>query len=708
MSRIPDAPTSAPSGTRPGDLNGAPEAASSAPSEPKPGWVRRMWPYLLRQRRNLEIALGGALVGSAAQAVVPLIERQIVDNVILHHRSPLAPWLIALVGLGVLTFGAAHLRRYRGGRVALDVQYDLRNEMYEHLHSLDFADHDQMPTGQLVGRANSDSTLVQGLLSFFPIMSGNIMLLLASLAIMLVLSPLLAVVSLLVVPTLLVVAYRMRLQIFPATWDGQQKEGEIAQIVDEDVNGVRVVKAFGQEEREVDRIVTATKTLYGSHLRAVRLQARYQPLLQAIPTLGQVAVLALGGWLALNHHITIGTFLAFSTYLAQLAAPARMLAGVLTTAQQARAGIERIFELLDLEPAITDEPGATELPPLQGDISFDHVEFSYSDGSVALRDFDLHIAPGETVALVGPSGSGKSTALTLVPRFYEPSAGVVRVDGHDVRTVTRASLRRQMGVVFEESFLFSISVRSNIAFGRPGASDAEVEEAARAAGAHEFIEQLPRGYETVVGERGLTLSGGQRQRIALARALLSDPRVLLLDDATSAVDAKVEEAIQTALRRIMRGRTTLLVAHRRSSLHLADRIVVVDAGHVVDQGTHEELLERCGLYRSMSSGMEEKPPAAAASQDPGTNGDVTPGPQGSRAGRCRRGPCPRLPPSGLPCSGPGSQERAAAAGAAGGRALRRRRSSSPEWPRCGPCGTFPSSTWNRRPHPILPSRSGAS
>ena len=585
----------------------------SAP-EGRPGWVRRMWPYLMAHRRNLEIALGGALVGSAAQAVVPLVERQIVDNVILHHRSPLAPWLALLVGLGVVTFAAAYLRRYRGGRVALDIQYDLRNAMYEHLHKLDFAQHDQMPTGQLVGRANSDSTLVQGLLSFFPIMSGNILLLLVSLAIMLVLSPLLALVSLVVTPTLLVVAYRMRTQMFPATWDGQQKEGDIAQIVDEDVSGVRVVKAFGQEERELGRIVTASKTLYGSHLRAVRLQARYQPLLQAIPTLGQVAVLALGGWLALDHRITIGTFLAFSTYLAQLVSPARMLAGILTTAQQARAGIERIFELLDLRPAITDGPAASELPPLRGEITFDHVDFTYSDGGEALRDFDLHIAPGETVALVGPSGSGKSTVLALVSRFYDVSAGSVRLDGHDVRGVTRASLRRQVGVVFDDSFLFSASVLSNIAFGRPDASVDEVESAARAAGAHEFIELLPEGYETVVGERGLTLSGGQRQRIALARALLGDPEILLLDDATSAVDAKVEQAIHAALRTIMHDRTTLLVAHRRSTLHLADRIVVVDAGRVVDHGTDAELLERCPLYRSISSGKDETPAKVLATQ----------------------------------------------------------------------------------------------
>jgi ATP-binding cassette subfamily B protein len=562
-------------------------------------------------RRNLGIALAAALVGSAAQAAVPLVERQIVDNVILHHRASLWPWLTAFLGLGIITFAVACVRRYRGGRVALDVQYDLRNAMHDHLQKLDFANLDRMPTGQLVARANSDSTLVQALLSFFPIMSGNVLLMLASLAIMLVLSPVLALVSLVVVPMLGFVAYQMRDKIFPATWDGQQREGDVAQIVDEDVNGVRVVKAFGQERRELDRIIAASKTLYGSHMRAVRLQARYQPVLQAIPSLGQVAVLALGGWLALKHEITLGTFLAFSTYLTQLVAPTRMLAGVLTVGQQARAGIERIFQLLDLQPAIADPPGAITLGTLQGAICFDHVAFSYGDGEdhgdgpLVLDGFSLEIRAGETVALVGPSGSGKSTVANLVPRFYDVSAGSVTVDGTDVRDVALHSLRRQIGVVFEESFLFSDSVRSNIAYGRPEATDAEVEAAAEAAQAHGFIAALPNGYDTVVGERGLTLSGGQRQRIALARAILTDPRILILDDATSAVDARTEEEIHRALRTIMMNRTTLLVAHRRSTLHLADRIAVVDDGTVVQQGTHDELIEHSPLYRTLLAGLED-------------------------------------------------------------------------------------------------------
>jgi ATP-binding cassette, subfamily B, bacterial len=570
------------------------------------GWVRRLGGYLLVHKRNLVIAFAGAIVGSVAQVIVPLVERQIVDNVIVHHSSPLAPWIAALLGLGVVTFVGAYFRRYRGGRVALDVQYDLRNAMHEHLQRLDFANLDHMPTGQLVARANSDSTLVQGLLSFLPIMSGNVLMLLLSLGVMLYLSPLLAVVSVLVAPSLLFISYRMRWRVFPATWDGQQREGDVAQIVDEDVNGVRVVKAFGQERRELERVVSATTKLYGSQMRAVRLQSRYQPLLEAIPSLGQVAVLALGGYLALRHEISLGTFLAFSTYLTQMVAPARMLAGILTIGQQARAGIERIFQLLDLKPAIADPPDAIEVPPLAGEIVFDDVELSYGDGPPVLRGVNLRIAPGETVALVGPSGSGKSTVAMTVPRFYDVTGGAVRVDGYDVRDVSLSSLRRQIGVVFEEGFLFSDTVRANIAYGRPTATAEQIEAAARAAEAHDFIEALPRGYDTVVGERGLTLSGGQRQRVALARAIVSDAPILVLDDATSAVDAVVEERIHAALRVIMKNRTTLLVAHRRSTLHLADRIAVLDEGRVVEVGTHAELMEASALYRSLLSGLEEE------------------------------------------------------------------------------------------------------
>ena len=576
-------------------------AASDAP-----GWVRRLWGFMLRHRRDVALAMGAAVLGSVCQTVVPLVARQIVDGVIIEHTSPLWPWLVLLVVLASGSFGFAYIRRYRGGRVALGVQYDLRNAMHDHLQAMDFDNLGRMPTGQLVARANSDSTLVQGLLGFFPMMSSNLLLMVFSLAIMVYLSPLLACVSVVVAPSLLIVSYRMRWRIFPATWDGQQREGDVVQIVDEDVNGVRVVKAFGQERRELERVADAAKVLYGSQMRAVRLQSRYQPLLEAIPTFAQVAILALGGWMALHHEITLGTFLAFSTYVSQLMAPARQLAGLLTIGQQARAGVERIFQLLDLAPAITDPPNAVELPEVSGEIAFSGVRFRHGGEVAVLDGVDLHIGPGERVAVVGPSGSGKSTLAMLVSRFYDPDEGTVSVDGHDLRDVTLHSLRRQVGVVFEESFLFSDSVRSNIAYGRPDATDEQVEVAARAAEAHGFIEELPRGYDTVVGERGLTLSGGQRQRIALARAILYDPRILVLDDATSAIDARVEESIHDALRTVMAGRTTLLIAHRRSTLHLADRIVVLERGRIVEQGMHDELVERSVLYRSLLSGLEEE------------------------------------------------------------------------------------------------------
>ncbi|HZQ29175.1 MAG TPA: ABC transporter ATP-binding protein, partial [Acidimicrobiales bacterium] len=566
------------------------------------GWLRRLLPFLLAHRRNVLLAFAGGIVGQAIAALTPVIEKILIDDGVVAHRRSLAPWIVLLVAAGFARFGLAFVRRYFGGRVALDVQYDIRNAIYDRLQRLDFARHDEMQTGQLVSRASSDVALLQGLLSFLPVMTGNILMLFISLGVMLWYSPLLTLVALLVIPLVAVVALRLRTTVFPAAWDSQQRAAEVAGVVDEAVTGVRVVKGFGQEDRELHRLTDAAEDLFGSRARAVRIQAKFAAALQGIPSLGQVAVLALGGWLALHGRITLGVFFAFSTYVLQLVAPVRMFAITLAVAQQARAGAERIFEILDANPVVAEQPDVPDLPAIEGEVVFDDVDFGYLPSEPVLRGFSLRVEPGETVALVGASGSGKSTVALLLPRFYDVHRGAVTVDGVDVRGVTFESLRRQVGVVFEESFLFSASVRDNIAYGRPDATDEEVVAAARAAEAHEFILALPHGYETVVGERGLTLSGGQRQRITLARALITDPRILVLDDATSAVDARVEEEIHDTLRRLMQGRTTLLVAHRRSTLRLADRIVVVDKGAVVDSGSHEELLARSALYRSLLAG----------------------------------------------------------------------------------------------------------
>jgi ATP-binding cassette subfamily B protein len=577
----------------------------------KQGWIRRLVGYMAPHRKNAYIAFGVAIGGQLIQSLLPVVQKVVVDDVITRHHDkaghllpgkPLVPWLTLMIVMGVLTFMFAYLRRFYGGRIALDVQHDLRTAIFRQLQRLDFARHDELATGQLVSRASSDVALVQGFLQFMPIGVANVLLFIVSLGAMFLLSPLLSLVMLAVAPLLLVTAMKLRTSVFPASWDAQQKAGEVANVVEEDVTGVRVVKGFGQEARELDRLRDRSREMFASRVRLVNITARLQPAMQTIPAFGQVAVLALGGWLALHGRITLGTFLAFSTYMLLITPPIRQLAAILTVGQLARAGAERIYDLLDSTPLVQDAPDAVDLEVPHGEVRFDHVTFGYTSTEPVLRDFDLTVAPGETVALVGSSGSGKSTVALMLPRFYDVHSGRITIDGTDVRDVHLDSLRHNIGVVFEDSFLFSDSITANIGFGRPDATDAEIEAAARAAEAHEFILRLPNGYATVVGEQGLTLSGGQRQRVALARALLSDPKILLLDDATSSIDSRVEEEIHATLRRIASARTTILVAHRRSSLSLADRIVVMDQGAVLDAGTHDELWERCHLYRMLLSG----------------------------------------------------------------------------------------------------------
>ncbi|MCT2591056.1 ABC transporter ATP-binding protein/permease [Streptomyces sp. N2-109] len=570
-----------------------------------PGWARRLIAYCWRYRRNVLLALGASLGGMGIMALVPLLTKVIIDDVVIGQESSMVLWIGLLLASALVVYGFTFVRRYYGGRLALDVQHDLRTEMYGAIVRLDGRRQDELSTGQVVGRGTSDLQLVQSLLFMVPMMIGNILLFIVALVVMLVLSPLLTLVSVAVAPMLWWIAGRSRVRLFPATWYAQQQAGAVASVVDGAVTGVRVVKGFGQEQQETGKLRGIGRTLYAARLRTVRLNARYTPALQAVPSIGQVAMLALGGWMATRGEITLGTFVAFSTYLAQLVGPVRMLAMMLTIGQQARAGVERVFDLIDTEPEMTERPDAVELPAdADASVEFDSVSFGYGERSV-LDGFTLRIEPGETVAVVGTSGSGKSTVSLLLPRYYDVTGGALRVGGHDVRDLTLESLRAAIGLVPENSFLFSETISANIAYGAPGATPEQIRTAARAAQAEGFITQLPDGYDTTVGEQGLTLSGGQRQRIALARAILTDPRLLVLDDATSAVDAQVEHEIHEALRSVMAGRTTLLIAHRQSTLALADRIAVLDGGRLVDLGTHDELTLRCSLYRKLLTDPDE-------------------------------------------------------------------------------------------------------
>ncbi|MFD8470015.1 ABC transporter ATP-binding protein [Streptomyces cyaneofuscatus] len=568
------------------------------------GWGRRLTGYAWRYRRNVVLALGSSLAGMAVMALVPLITKVIIDDVVTDHTRSLALWTGLLIGAAVLVYIATYIRRYYGGRLALDVQHDLRTDMYTTITKLDGKRQDELSTGQVVGRATSDLQLIQGLLFMLPMTIGNVLLFLMSLVIMAWLSLPLTLVALAVAPALWAIARRSRKRLFPATWYAQGQAAAVAGVVDGAVSGVRVVKGFGQEDQETGKLREVSRRLFAGRLRTIRLNSRYTPALQAVPALGQVAMLALGGWLATRGEITLGTFVAFSTYLAQLVGPVRMLAMVLTVGQQARAGVERVLELIDTEPSMTD--GTKELPAdAPAGIEFDDVRFGYDEERPVLDGFSLTVEPGETLAIVGASGSGKSTVSLLLPRFYDVSHGAVLIGGHDVRELTQASLRGAIGLVPEDSFLFSDTVRSNIAYGFPDATQEQIEQAARAAQAHGFISELPDGYDTTVGEHGLTLSGGQRQRVALARAILTDPRLLLLDDATSAVDARVEHEIHEALKQVMEGRTTLLIAHRRSTLQLADRIAVLDGGKLAAIGTHAELERTSPLYRRLLTDPDE-------------------------------------------------------------------------------------------------------
>ncbi|WP_286157084.1 ABC transporter ATP-binding protein [Streptomyces sp. AA4] len=584
--------------------------------------MRRLSAACWEHRGVVVLAMTAAILSVGVQAASPLLVRSAVDDAVAGHTSQLAGLAVALVALQVVAFGSAFLRRYVGGRLALDVQHDLRNRVFGAVSRLDGGKQDALRTGQVVSRAISDLQLVTGLLMQVPLSAGSVIFAVLALGAMLWMSPLLTLIALVVAPAVGIVVALSRRRLFPATWSAQQRAADVAQHVEETVTGVRVVKGFGQEAREVARLERTARKLFAERLRAARLSALPTATTSALPAAGQVAVLAIGGMLALNGQISLGTFLAFATYLAALIGPARFLSGLVVQAQLTRAGAERVYELIDAQPEVTDSPDARPLPPGTLGVELRDVKFGYTRSDPVLDGLTLEARPGETLALVGTAGSGKSTISMLLPRFYDVHSGSVRVGGLDVRDVPLKDLRQAIGVVFEEAFLFSTSVRDNIAYGRPDASDEEVFAAARAAEADEFIRALPDGYATEVGERGLTLSGGQRQRLGLARALLTDPRVLILDDATSAIDTVTEAAIHDTLRAVTAERTTLLIAHRRSTLQLADRIAVMDQGRVVDVGTEDELLARCALFRELVAGPGDdvEKPHRCDNLEPGADG----------------------------------------------------------------------------------------
>jgi ATP-binding cassette subfamily B protein len=553
-------------------------------------------PVIVSHRATFIIAIGLSFVSLIFQVLVPYMLSRDIDKTLEQHLISLHSDVVSIVIVGLLAGVTGIISRQYLYYTAYNVEADLRSLMYEHLTWLSFSFYDRVQSGQLISRANSDIRSVQMYSTFAPLIIVQCFIGVIAFAFMLVINWELALIAMVVMPILYVVGIKMRKVMFPISWITQVRLAEVATVVDENVNGVRVVKSFAQEEAEIDRLANAAERVAWAYIKDANIRAIWSPWVQNLPQLGLALVLFFGGWMVLSGTFQVGEILGFNAYLLMLQAPFMMLGQLVMMGQRAKASAERIFEILDENPDIVDRPGAFDLEHVAGAIDFNHVTFTYSNGAEILTDFDAHIAPGETVAIVGRTGSGKSTVARLMTRFYDVTEGAISIDGHDLRDLTLYSLRENVGVVLDEPFLFSVSIRENIAYGRPDASLEEVQAAALGANADEFIIRLPEGYDTVVGERGYTLSGGQRQRIAIARTLLLNPPILILDDATSAIDVHVESGIYEALRGLLTQRTTIVIAHRISTIALASRVLLIDEGRVVATGTHDELLATVPLY----------------------------------------------------------------------------------------------------------------
>ncbi|MGE3073470.1 MAG: ABC transporter ATP-binding protein [Dehalococcoidia bacterium] len=564
---------------------------------------------ILRQLRDkwalLAVAFGAGLSWGLLRLVVPLLTGYAIDHAIVKQDHGLLIRLVIALAI-VVAFQAtfAGLRRYWAMRASYRVEADLRMELYDRVNRLSFDYHDRTATGQLMSRGSADLHEVQAFLVNIPINSAYLLMAFGSFFLLLRTSIPLASLAMAVYPFVLWLSVRFFNRLEPGTERVQHDLAGLASVVEENIAGSRLVRAFGREKHEISKLKSVADDIHRDSMDVVRLRTVYGPLFYFLPGLGQLVVLGYGGWLALNGNMTTGQLVASLQFLNMLVWPVQSLGEMIASGQRAFVSAARVWSVLKEEPTITEAHHAHHLPQGTGEITFDDVTFGYQEHRPVLQNFQLNVPAGASVALVGATGSGKSTVARLLPRFYEPENGRIVIDGADIRDLRLKELRRGIGIVFEDTFLFSDTVRNNIAYGRIDASDEQIERAARLAHAHDFITELADGYDTIVGEQGFSLSGGQRQRLAIARAILMEPRILILDDATSSVDARMEEEIRTALREVMEGRTTLIISHRLSTISLADQVVLVDEGRVAAMGTHADLLRRSARYREVLGQLE--------------------------------------------------------------------------------------------------------